>query len=287
MLFPSEVELDESKLRKLNELYLSAQKKIEKELLNATEFGAFRRRQILAQISKIIEDLQVEINGYVQKELPFFYKQGASDAIKQLKKIGADIETSKGFSLIHQTAVKMLIDDTAKAFAESMTGLKRSATAVLNKAVKQQITQQLALGKISGDSLATIKDMVAGIIQNQGIASMVDKAGRPWTLDRYSEMLIRTKSVEARNRGLINRMAENGYDLVEVTSHGSKCDLCAPWEGKILSVSGNDKDYPALAEAEADGLFHPNCQHAINAVHLDLEAQVKAYNLEHQNEEHP
>lgn len=285
MLFPTEVELNEEKIRKLNELYLTAQKRIESELLHATDFGAFRRRQILSQIDKIVEGLQLEINGYLQKELPFFYKQGAKDAVKQLKKIGAGIETSSGFSLIHQEAVKILIDDTAKAFAESMTGMKRSANAVLNQAVKQQITQQIAMGKITGESLKDTKDLVAGIIQNKGINSLIDKGGRPWTLDRYSEMLIRTKTVEARNRGLVNRMAENGYDLVEVTSNGTTCQLCAPWEGKILSVSGNDPDYPALSEAEADGLFHPNCQHAINAIHLDLVAQIDAYNLENKNEE--
>ena len=38
------------------------------------------------------------------------------------------------------------------------------------------------------------------------------------------------------------------------------------WQGKILSSSGNNSDYPSLQEAMDGGLFHPNCRHAINAL---------------------
>jgi hypothetical protein len=89
-------------------------------------------------------------------------------------------------------------------------------------------------------------------------------------------MLFRTKVVEARNRGLINRMVENNYDLVQVSAHGAT-DVCAEWEGKILSAMGQTPGYPTVAEAEADGLFHPNCRHAINVLIPSLAKMTDAY----------
>jgi hypothetical protein len=91
-------------------------------------------------------------------------------------------------------------------------------------------------------------------------------------------MLFRTKAVEARNRGLANRMVEFNYDLVQVSNHNSTHEECRVWESRILSVSGATKGYPTVAKAEAAGLFHPNCKHAINVLIPSLARQTEAYN---------
>ena len=38
--------------------------------------------------------------------------------------------------------------------------------------------------------------------------------------------------------------------------------MCAPRNGKVLSLTGQTPGCPTLAEAEGAGLFHPNCRHA-------------------------
>jgi hypothetical protein len=86
--------------------------------------------------------------------------------------------------------------------------------------------------------------------------------------------------VEARNRGLLNRVLENGFDLVQVSSHLTSCNQCAPWEGQILSMTGETAGYPTVAEAEAGGLFHPNCRHAINTINPSLANKTKSYSGE-------
>ena len=134
----------------------------------------------------------------------------------------------------------------------------------------------MAEGFIGGKALREVRQTIKGVLQEQGLDSLVDKGGRSWSLDRYSEMLFRTKAVETRNRGLANRMAENDYDLVQVSSHGAP-DVCGPWESKILSVTGNTPGYPTVADAEAGGLFHPNCKHAINVLIPSLSKLTRAY----------
>ncbi len=78
-------------------------------------------------------------------------------------------------------------------------------------------------------------------------------------------MLGRTMSGHAAVQGSLNRYAEHGYDLVRVSAHFRACPLCVPWEGRVLSQSGQEPGYSSLDEAISAGLFHPNCAHDISA----------------------
>lgn len=275
-MFPTQVNVNEKDLAKLIDILKKAYIQITDEIKTATNFGAANRRTILKQIEQILTKSGEDVDAFIKKELPDYYKQGADQAVMQLEHIDAPIPVSTGFNRIHKDAIQALVSDTAKAFGESLTGVNRSANTLLGKAVRDQITQQMAVGKVGGAALKEIKNNIVGIMEQQGLSALKDKAGRSWELDRYAEMLIRTKAVEARNRGLLNRIAENDYDLVEVSSHGAT-DVCGRWEGKILSVTGQTPGYPTVAEAEADGLFHPNCKHAINALNPKLAGLTNAY----------
>lgn len=277
MLYPIRVGASNQTLSNVTEFYKKAYKNIIEEILTATDFGVYNRKQILNQIEKILQDLGVDIQKFIETEIPKFYKTGADNAVAQLKSAGFNVEVPSGFNRIHKEAVNNLIDDIGQSFAESITGVKRSAEQLLGKAVREMISYKMAEGVTKGSALKEVRNAVKGILQEQGLDSLIDKGGRSWTLDRYSEMLIRTKSVEARNRGFINRVLENGYDLVQVSDHVGECELCRPWEGRILSLTGQTKGYPTLQEAESNGLFHPNCRHAINTIHKDLAERTKAY----------
>ena len=279
-MYPTDVEVNEAKILKLTKTLKKAYKDIVAEIEDATDFGVYNRGVILAQIDQKLTELGVDIDAFIREELPDYYKRGADDAIIQLRKQGAPLETAYGFNRVHIEAIEALIDDTAKAFGETLSGISRSANNLLGKATRELITQQMAKGMIGGEALDTTKKMIKGILKEQGLDALVDKGGHRWTLDRYSEMLLRTKAVEARNRGLINRVAENGYDLVQVSNHFTDCELCNPWEGKVLSVGGATKGYPTLAEAEEAGLFHPNCKHAINTLVPALSELTHAYDPE-------
>jgi hypothetical protein len=276
-MYPLEVELNPAHIDRLTKTFKYTYTQIVREISTATNFGVANRRAILKQIEGALTDLGVDVEKFLEKELPRYYKTGADDAVKQLHNIGADVSVATGFNRIHKDAIAGLVDDAARAFGESMTGVARSANLLLGKAVRETLTQQIAKGITAGEALKTTKKVIKGTLQEQGLKALVDKGGHTWTLDRYAEMLFRTKAVEARNRGLINRMAENDYDLVQVSAHGG-CDLCQPWEGKILSATGQTPGYPTVAQAEQAGLFHPNCKHAINVLIPRLAKQTKAYN---------
>lgn len=275
-MYPTEIVLSEDEIAKLTKAYQRTYAEILNEIEGATDFGVANRKNLLSQIEGHLEELGKQAQGIIEAELPRQYKDGATEAVMQLKNADAPIRVGAGFSRIHQDAIKALVADTSKAFGESLTGVARSADQIINKATKQEITMRLASGQIKGEALREVKKSVMGAIQQQGLYALMDKGGHTWTLDRYTEMLIRTKSVEARNRGLMNRVVENNYDLVQVSSHGAS-DACGQWEGKILSVSGKTKGVPTLSEAEGGGLFHPNCKHAINVMRPELAKQTMGW----------
>lgn len=283
-LYPTSVNIDETQLARLTKTYEQAYKDIYGTIAGATKFNQARRKQILGNIEAILTDLGSNTKEFIDKNIPIYYKQGADTAVKQLTAIKAPVDIKTGFNKIHKDAIAALVDDTAKAFGESISGVNRSAQALMSQATKQMLTQQLATGQISGEATKTIQKTLIGTLQQQGLDALVDKGGNGWTLDRYTEMLIRTKAVEARNTGLTNRLVENGYDLVQVSSHGAS-DACADWEGEILSLTGETDGYDTVDDAEAGGLFHPNCEHALNALTMGLAQDTMAWNADTQQYE--
>ncbi len=278
-MYPESVELKDPQVKKLITTIQESYKVIVSQIEGATNFGVANRKQILAQIDQELENLGVDVNEFLKTELPEYYKQGARDAVLQLQHIGADIAVADGFNKVHLEAIKALVSDSARSFADAMQGVSRSAQGLLSDQVKAEITQKLATGMTQGSALKTVTKDIKRTLQNEGLSALKDKRGATWSLDRYAEMLFRTKAVEARNSGMINRLVQNGYDLAQVSDHNTSCQLCGPWEGEIISVNGENNDYPSLGDAEADGLFHPNCRHAINVI-SDLSEQTQAYNID-------
>lgn len=98
----------------------------------------------------------------------------------------------------------------------------------------------------------------------QGIPSITDKAGREWTSEAYANMVIRTNVTRVSHEVQLERSKEFGADLIEVSSHAGARPLCAPYQGRIFSISGQSREYPALASTsygEPAGLFGINCGH--------------------------
>lgn len=111
----------------------------------------------------------------------------------------------------------------------------------------------------------------------EGLGFFTDKAGRRWGLDTYAEMATRTGTTRALRAGHTNTMLEAGVDLVVISSHPNPAPQCAPYERKVVSLSGATPSgvqrigdhivsvVGTMAEAEANGLHHVNCRHTHSA----------------------
>lgn len=109
-----------------------------------------------------------------------------------------------------------------------------------------------------------------------GVGYFTDRRGARWSLSRYVEMATTTVLTNANRQAFFIKSLEWGNDLVRVKHLGitPSCELCEPFENKVLSISGKTKGYMSVAEASMSGhLFGFNCDHIPEE--LELAPDVK------------
>ena len=134
--------------------------------------------------------------------------------------------------------------------------------------------EQVALQQAAGRGTYKMLPGFVEQLRREGITAFVDKAGRNWSLHTYCSMVSRTTSRQAEVLAVLT--ADPEQDLYRISSHGTTCAICAPFEGRVYSKSGTNPDYPPLSAAFGkqdpngpDTLantwlnLHPNCWHSL------------------------
>jgi SPP1 gp7 family putative phage head morphogenesis protein len=150
------------------------------------------------------------------------------------------------------------VEEAYLDFANGIEGVKRAGREFLNEMVKLKINERIVVGAIKGEGVHKIKREVKKLVEKRGFTALIDRGGKRWKIDTYAQMLVRTHMNKSNNRGTINRLIENGVDLIEMSSHENPSDMCAPLQGKIYSISGDNKKYPKAPDLP----IHPNCRHS-------------------------
>lgn len=134
----------------------------------------------------------------------------------------------------------------------------------LNSAYIKAVDDVVASKLISGEALQKSVEKLTKTLLNSGVTSMVDVKGRHWTLEAYSNMVLRSNTRQVSTQTQLTKFDEYDIDLVEISSHIGARPKCALYQGNVFSRSGKNKLYPALSRTsmgEPDGLFGINCGH--------------------------
>ena len=256
-------------------IYADAEQEVIRKLARAIEGGEEDIEKWaegkLADLSRVRRDIKNEVIGDLDEHVPpeieerleDIYKRGQESAVADLRRVldEDDIEVTEGFTRTNRRTVEALARDTIEKTEAAHLRIVRSATDEYRRIVSKT-AEEVATGvstRMEASQSALSK------FANRGITGFVDEAGRSWNLQSYCETAIRSASGRAAIRGQIDRTKENGRDLMVVSDHAEECELCRPWEGRVVSIDGDDPNYPPLSQAEADGLFHPNCRHNLGA----------------------
>lgn len=160
----------------------------------------------------------------------------------------------------------------------TMTAMATVQSAILGR-VEPDIYRRVGLEQVAAMQATGrgVSKVVPGFVEQlrrEGITAFTDKAGRNWSLHTYCSMATRTTSRQAEIAAVLS--ADPEHDLYIISSHGTTCAICAPYEGRVYSKSGTDPDFPPLASAFGkmdpagpDTLantwlnIHPNCLHVL------------------------
>ena len=225
------------------------------------------------------ERLRIITAKWVETDIPEYYKTSVLKNVrsinkKKLKPISKNL-TVKDVTKkqLNKTSVQILQQDTLSTMIVGLnSGEKTINTMMLltqqllvqeyqiNKAIQKGIQET---GTPQGASKELYKSLLNKSKDGKYI-TIIDKNGNPrrYTLKSYSELVARTKLSDANTQATIqSTLAANG-DLVQVSAHNTTTPNCIPFEGKVFSISGKNKDFPPLIDTPP---FHPNCLHSLSA----------------------
>lgn len=276
---------NEKELEKLISIFLKAETAIINEIgrLRSQGLADYHAVAALERVQAILRKMESDSWEYVPLmiEKMFYVRvpearkmEGMTAAQNLMAYRNAAALTGEQYAIVDQLVASLMgeiTDATITAYATVQSALiGRIEPDVYRRIGLEQVALQQATGR------GTYK-MLPGFVEQlrrEGITAFVDKAGRNWSLHTYCSMVSRTTSRQAEVLAVLT--ADPEQDLYRISSHGTTCGLCAPYEGRVYSKSGNDPDFPPLADAFGkvdpagpDTLantwlnIHPNCLHSI------------------------
>lgn len=232
------------------------------ELVREVISGRRAARRIRIAIQGTVRALERRTPGLVRRAIRTSYTAGES-ALHGRKRSG------RRLSALDTRTAEVLIDNLTLRLVGAARMVGRRADDALREAALQAALRQVEAEAPMGQAADDLERQ----FRRRGVTAFVDRRGRQWRLSTYAEMAVRTTSAEALARGTVEKMAEFGFDLVEVSSHGCShhpgdpSHPCVTLEGETLSITGATPGYERLPRFP----LHPNCEHFITPSPLAFE----------------
>jgi hypothetical protein len=181
-----------------------------------------------------------------------YYKKISDEALSSLSS-NQKYKFTVNEKLLQDNISNFLKIDDSKASKELIDKYKKDMHKMFNTA---NIEYNKVFNKINSTDDEILKQKILNDYVDSGIIGFKAKNGARWNIETYSNMYTRHVNNECVRNSVLEQSKKQGKERVKISVHGTKCDLCKPWEGKILTFS-------ELETAKSAGLFHPNCLHII------------------------
>ena len=268
---------------KLRQIYLKA----EQDLLNALSYKRsnglidYAEQTALQRVQRILIQLQDDCWRYVPVLVESNFYAQHPDKARLAEPVGKHLTgyLNAGALTSEQTVIaetltaslmNRVIEASHQAELSAHTVIGRLHEDAFRKTGLASVAQMEAAG---GGVWSTANQMMTQL-RADGLTAYVDKAGKRWGLYAYCNMATRTTSRQAENIAVLTKDPEQ--DLYQISGHGTTCPVCAPYEGRVYSKSGENPEYPPLSavfgkiDAAAPSSLlnsylgiHPNCLHVL------------------------
>jgi hypothetical protein len=271
--------LSQPLLDRTEQLTLSILEELRAIAITISNDGIINLDEEQQRLLRMWADWDEDAEDWVDENLPEAYKKGLSEA----DKIGGTLTAGSFAStpLFGASFGGSISDKAMKAFEDipnhltmygvfqeqAYEGLKKTRVPVVRSSM--DVVRDLSV--LASDetyrtaNTLTRRELSQEIMRpfaDRGITGIIYRDGRRVNLDSYAEMVARTQTGNAARQANFNRLQEYGIDLVLISQHYPTSDLCAPYQGRVFSISGSSDQYPSLQSAISGGLYHPNCKHS-------------------------
>lgn len=278
---------NEKELEKLVSIYLRAETAIINEIgrLRSQGLVDYHAVAALERVQAILRQMESDCWEYVPKMIEKQFYVRVPEARKALEVPETAAKHAAGYAnaAVLTGEQHAIVDRLAANLMGEITDASMTVMATLQSAlfgrVEPDVYRRVGLEQVAAQQAAGrgVNASVPAFVQalrREGVRAFTDKAGRDWSLHTYCTMVSRTTPRQAEVLAVLT--ADPEHDLYMISSHGTTCALCAPYEGRVYSRSGTDPDFPPLAAAFGkvdpagpDTLantwlnIHPNCLHVL------------------------
>lgn len=271
-------------LERLIAAFLQAETDIINEIarLRAGGLVDYHAEAALERVQAILRSLENESWEYVPQMIERqFYVQHpeARRLYETVKKHAAGYENAQVLTAAQTDIIQRLTMNLMGEITEATATVGASFEALLIGRTTPDIFRRVGLEQVTameatGQGAFKMTRQFIEALRREGVTAFIDRAGRRWSLHTYGSMVLRTTSRQAEVLATLTK--DPAQDLYKISSHSTTCPLCAPYEGRVYSVSGTDPDFPALVDAfgkmDPTGPnslanswlnIHPNCLHVL------------------------
>jgi hypothetical protein len=261
--------------------------------LEPDTYTAVKSGMVLSRVKDIIGELDTAVQMWAPGAIRAAYEESSGIARTRLEMIGAKrlperrynpVRHDKKIAALTKTVMtdywkaNRTIEKTAQKYlaivGQAATGIKKieqvqmfdpaEVKGFINRMVSASLRARTKYNV--GMAHLTSKDIAAKIraklLDQIGGGNFITINGRDYNLRSYAELVARTRMRESQSEATKDLCEEFDNDLVQFSKHDSPCEVCAPLEGQVFSISGNDPDYPELTD-DVTPPIHPRCGHDI------------------------
>ena len=260
---------DLERFRKENQEIIGKYSEPIEELLTFTLVETYKKTQdnvneFIKEIkNKYVEDVYVRLPGDLEPITPPVESDEMKDMFKQALE---NIRTWQEAPTPKDEVFFRMNDDKFNALIETVQNDFKNANAAVLRRMDDVYRQTIFRAQVHYNtgtvSLEQAIDMATKDFLEKGIDAITYSDGKKVNIASYAEMALRTANHRAYLMGEGKKRKEMGLYLVVVSAHATTCELCLPWQGKILIddvYGGGSKavgNYPLLSEAMEEGLLH-------------------------------
>lgn len=278
---------NEKELEKLISIYLRAETAIINEIgrLRSQGLVDYHAVAALERVQAILRQMESDCWEYVPRMIEKQFYARVPEARKALEVPETAAKHAAGYAnaAVLTGEQHAIVDQLVAALMGEITDASMTVMATLQSALIGRVEpdvyrrvglEQVATQQAVGRGVNASVPAFVQALRREGVRAFTDKAGRNWSLHTYCTMASRTTSRQAEVLAVLT--ADPEHDLYMISSHGTTCALCAPYEGRVYSRSGTDPDFPPLAAAFGkmdpagpDTLantwlnIHPGCLHVL------------------------
>ena len=270
----------------IESVYRAADREIRSALLgiDLANFNEMKAQQIISRTRSLIAALHVAAERWTETDLMAGYRKGARKA-----KVALEILGKKPVKRQYTAPEMGIKDDAFAVLFRANTSIMKTVSQYLSLAsqaarsyagvqaqmfnfdtVRAEIEDIAEEANVEGTPpgrLSVIKHRtglpgkISAILKDSIMdGGFIEINGRHYRIKKYIELVVQTELRDAATDATLDLCDQYENDLVEVSDHGTICEICKPFEGKVFSISGNTPGYAKLTKKPT---FHPRCQHSI------------------------